>query len=235
VTQSAVAFKESSNGREQKTDGLWTHLGQLDGGMLRARDNVAPRVGAGLELVYDRPSQTSYVQSLDRDAGVYRDLFINAKNLTLGVNGGVLSLPAGSITTPMLAANAAQQLIGSYIGVPNWSSTTTSTWLLTPIATGPVACGGGLLRCETSFIVQHSVASGYFVSGLGWDGAVQVVMSATHAPGVNYQVTISYVYYVSGLSGSHNFQIFIAHYTAGTLSLPNISAFSTLYVTEQKR
>jgi hypothetical protein len=121
VSQLAVGYRAGSNGRQQRSDGYEKHLGLLDVGSVRAMANLTTtpplRVGLGLEMVFDPAGKTGYLFPFDREASQYLDLAITGKNVILGVSGGTLQLPAGSITTPMLAPNAASQLIGQYKAV----------------------------------------------------------------------------------------------------------------------
>jgi hypothetical protein len=110
MTQSAVSTKHLGTGREQRTDGLWKHLGLIDGGTLRATNNLLGNLttGAGLELLYDPPSLASYIQSYDRAANAYVDLVISAKTLNLNPNpqaGGSVKLNGPVAVNGRLEAN----------------------------------------------------------------------------------------------------------------------------------
>jgi hypothetical protein len=105
VTQLAVGYGASGNGREQSSDGRHRHRGTSDTASLRVYGNSGmPLVGAGMEMLYAAPVAT--LQSFDRDLGAYRDLALLARNITLSPQGGALSLPAGSVTGPALAVGA---------------------------------------------------------------------------------------------------------------------------------
>jgi hypothetical protein len=223
MTQSAVAFKDTFNGYEQRTDGLWVHRGKADFGSLRATNTLPPISGQGLEVSHvPGPSGAGYIVAYDRDIAAYRDLNLVGKNVTLStLGGGKLGLPANSV----------QQLIGN-VGSSTWSTTTVTAWVATALTTS-VTTGGGMLRVEVCFIGYHSVAGGQWLTGLGWDGVVQVGMSQTTTPVANYGSTVSWVDYVTLPSGAHTVTVFAYNYTAGTLGIV-AGVASTLFVTEQK-
>src|SRR5215216_25364 len=130
MTQFAVAQKHLGSGREQKTDGLWKHVGTVDSGFIRVRNTIIPLAGSGsgLELQYDTVGRAGYVVTYDRDASTYLDLNIDGKNITLSPSaGGTLNLPVGSVTTAAIAVNNVQAQLGGYLGIPGFSSTVTST------------------------------------------------------------------------------------------------------------
>src|SRR5262245_37937601 len=115
MTQSAVAFDQSTNGRERITDGLWTHRGNTRiVGIL----NLGPSASNAMLIDWGADDPATPGQRL---------VLINALTVAPGrlhaaslqVNGplivsGALTLPNGSITTPMLAPGAAQQLLGQW-------------------------------------------------------------------------------------------------------------------------
>jgi hypothetical protein len=150
--------------------------------------------------------------------------------------GGLASLvlPAGSVTTAMLAPNAASAMIGSYFAVPTWSTTTTSSWIGTIVSTGSIACSGALLRIEFSGTLTHSVLGGGFYSGLMIDGNAVYTLSISNSPGVNYGVPIAWVVYYTPTVGNHIFQMMVNNASAGTLQVSS-NVNTGLYVTEQRR
>ena len=186
MINTAVAFKDLTNGFERLTDGLWTHLGKL----------------------------------------VTGDLVVNR----------TLSLPAGSVTTPMLAPNAAQQLIGQYSAATGWVVPGVSQWYESD-ARCNFTTSGGLLRVEVACAVQATVAGQGVLLGAGYDGGVNLgSLSACHTTGPNFACPLGGVGYISGCpAGLHRMSIFL--YAAGG---PNGLAFHAwayqqISVTEQKR
>lgn len=227
-------FTDITNGYEKTTSGLWTHKGKLDAASLRATQNVWPNAGAGVETLYDRPSGTGWIQSYDRDASQYRDLRIDAHNITLvPQSGGTLEVPDGSIKTADLANNAANGPLTYYTAVPTWS-TPGPGWVQTPI-TVSFQTTGGQLRIEYSLTAMHTVANAQWQVAIGWDGTMQ--MGVQYVPGTplaNVPMTVNGSYYVVLSAGGHSVQLFVYLVNAGTLSL-YAGTYQLLYVTEQKR
>lgn len=236
MSQSAVSQKQLGSGREQKTDGLWTHLGEIDGGLIRARSVVTPRSGQSLELHYD-PSpavRTGYVMAYDRDINAPTDLLLSGRSITLQTNsGGTLNLPAGSIPTAAIQFNAVQQNIASYVNATTWSTTVVNAWVATAVTINATTAGG-LLRVEMSVPFYHSVLGGTFYVGFMMDGGIQVALAYFNCPGQNYTMHFAGTYYVAPAPGLHSFTIAVYNGAVGTLAI-NAAAAATLYVTEQKR
>lgn len=234
MSQSAVSEKYLGSGREQRTDGLWKHLGTIDGGSLRAVDNqtTTVRTGAGLELLYDRPTLTSYVQSYDRDASAYRDLYIAGKSVIIGTSGGTLTLPAGSVTTAAIAPNAAQQLIGQYAAGTGWATSAPAAWNESAVQ-ATVTCSGALLRIEFCISISANTATAYARVGIGMDGGILVALLTSHFPTANLLQALSCVYYLTPSAGVHRFAVFVLPNT-GVMTLDG-GTTQTLFVTEQKR
>ena len=231
----ATAFTDTNNGYEQRTDGLWVHKGKADFGTLRANNSFPGqmRSGAGVEILYDRPSTTGTIQAYDRDAGAYRDLNIAARNIGL-YPSGTLSLPAGSIGTAAIAPDAVQQYLGGYASNPAWSTTNTAGWTALP-ATLAINTSGGLLRIEFTGCFYHSVAYGGWYTGIGWDGVARAATTTATSAVANATVPSSWTYYASGVAaGAHTITAYAYNLTAGTLTY-NQGAQMYLYVTEQKR
>jgi hypothetical protein len=224
------------SGRERRSDGLMKHLGLIDTGSFRVTDNLVATStpGAGLELLYNKPTQISYIQSIDRDAGVLRDLTISARNITLVPSApGTLVLPAGSITTAAIASGAVSQPLGSYFATPGFSTTVINTWLATPISV-QFTTAGGLLRIEASTPIYHNVSGAGFYVGFMLEGAIQNSLAYYNAPGPNWTVNFGMTWYIQPSAGIHTIALGVFNAAAGTLST-NSAAYSSLYVTEQKR
>jgi len=77
--------------------------GLADTGALRATQNIIPAGGQGLELQY--LSGIGYLQSYDRAAGAYKDLFLSAKNITLAPQAGGAVIANLSTIDAALASN----------------------------------------------------------------------------------------------------------------------------------
>jgi hypothetical protein len=224
------------SGRERRSDGLLKHLGLLDTASFRVTDNLvaASLPGAGMELLYSKSLQTSYIQSIDRDAGVVRDLTISARNITLiPAAPGTLVLPAGSITTAAIAPGAVNQSLGSYFSTPGFSTTVINTWLATPISV-QFTTAGGLLRIEASTPIYHNVSGAGFYVGFMLDGVIQNSLAYYNAPGPNWTVNFGMTWYIQPAAGIHTIALGVFNAAAGTLAT-NSAAYSSIYVTEQKR
>jgi hypothetical protein len=236
VSQYAAGLKLiTDSGRERRTDGYLKHLGLSDIGSIRATDNLTAPVsqGAGLELLFDRPTATSYIQSIDRSLGVvWRDLNFQARNINLvALSGGIVTLPNGSITTPMIAANAVQQVLGSYSGSPSYTNAV-GPWVETPMSV-TVTTAGGPLRIEwsTSFFMSAAQVTVWW--GWGLDGSVTIGTSMHTSVAANYNMAASGVYYWTAAAGAHRFALFTGS-SGGTMTVqPGVT--SSLWVTEQKR
>jgi hypothetical protein len=236
MTQLAVHAKNGmSSGREQKTDGLWKHLGLVDAGSLRATNNLIVQTGAGLELLYAIPILTSYIQSYDRDLNVWRDLIINARSITLAPQApGTLVLPSGSVGTAAIAANAAQQLIASYFVASTWSANAPyNAWIETAIQTPVVTCSGALCRFEATINWTCSVVGAVYFALYADHAALQYSLALDAIPVAANPRTTSFVFYGTPSAGSHSFSVAL-YFSAGLISLSG-GAYSSLYVTEQKR
>ena len=196
-----------------------------------------PTSGQSLEMGFETPANMGFIYAFDWGAVAWRDLDIAARNILIRTNGGTLTLPNSSVTTPMLAANAVQQLIGSYVTTPAWSSTATSTWVATPVATASIACSGAPVRIEFTVPFQHSVANGNYAYGIAVDPPNQTPIiywwTAGRATANGLQTVTGVAYYTPSV-GNHIFAVVIFNSTAGTLTIYG-SGYSTLYVTEQKR
>jgi hypothetical protein len=148
-------------------------------------------------------------------------------------SAGVLTLPAGSITTPMLAANAVQQQIGSYVGLPSFSMTPTGGWVLVPGVTFSFTTTGNLLRIEYSLPIVAAGAAQAIGMAIGVNGAANIGVQSISNGGSNYSLTFSGTYYLAIGAGTHTLSLWLIWGT-GTI-VPASSIYATLYATEQKR
>ena len=145
---------------------------------------------------------------------------------------GALTLPNGSITTPMIAANAVQAQVGSYFNTPTFS-TTTLGWVTTPVSTGSVSCTGAVVRIEMGLNFSHSAANGQCYVAIGMDGT-QISYQIINMPTANTLSHACLIHYASPSVGNHTFQAMVNNTVAGTLTLYS-SAHSWIWVTEQRR
>jgi hypothetical protein len=147
-----------------------------------------------------------------------------------------LVLPPGLISTAALAPNAIQQQIAAYRAAVTVNTTTVSSWIVTSMATGSIACSGVLTRFEVTTVAWHSVATGVVLLGLAADGALYVDSCAMVQQQVANQPTpVSFIAYATPAAGSHTFALALFNMSVGTANLGHTFLYTTLYVTEQKR
>jgi len=151
----------------------------------------------------------------------------------LGTNG-TLVLPNSSITTPMLAGNSVQQLIGQYANTPTWSSNT-SGYQETAIQTPTVACSGAMVRVEATVSFFHTATGAgmqfaFFVDGTMWSNTLAVV----NQPVGGQVMVVTLIFYATPGAGNHRFAVAVNNLNAGTFNLYT-GTLQTMWVTEQKR
>jgi hypothetical protein len=148
--------------------------------------------------------------------------------------GGTASLvlPNGVITTPMLAAQACQQLLGSYVQLTTFTLSSTSTWTETPAQVN-VTFGGNLVRIEFAFGAFCPIKGQRVAWGIMVDGAAPLVtLGGLDAPEANYGSMAAGCYYLTPSASSHRIGIGLFG-PSGAGLISNLA--TTLYVTEQKR
>jgi hypothetical protein len=204
-------------GGERQSDGLWLHRGKL---VVRSALELQPPLqpaGGSASLVLPNGSVSSAMLA----------------------DGAVTSakIADGQVATVDLAANAAQQLVGSWMqGVSSWSTTVINTWLNTAVYAN-VGSTGGTLRVEFDSTFQHTAAGGQFMVGLSIDTVASpfVYWYTQSNFGTPSFVTAHGTAYSTGIvAGAHTVYLVIFNYSAGTLSQYG-SGYHTLFVTEQKR
>ena len=151
------------------------------------------------------------------------------------VRQGPVDLPVGSIDTVEIAANAVQQVLGSFASGATWSTTAVSAWVGTTVAVS-ATCGGGLVRVEFTAVFVHTAANSPFAYGLGLDSTTTPFIywwsqSAANSNGLH---TVAGIAYTTPTATAHTFTLLAFNTIAGTLSLYG-SGYQSLYVTEQKR
>ena len=229
MTQSAVAFKDTDNGYEQRSDGLWVHSGSLQ---------VAPgwrspggqRLAAVLSANGRTDGATDYGLQITNASRTRNNLLVRDDGLVtvdqLAVNQG--------IPTSAIQPNAVQQQIGSTVVATPWSTVTTSAWVQIAPSRTTFTTAGGLLRIEYVVGLQHSTNLGQWQLGLGWDDVVGLAMGFGVIPAAGLVLDMSGIFYLTLGAGPHSVGLFVNNLVAGTLSLytgHNVH----LYVTEQKR
>lgn len=145
---------------------------------------------------------------------------------------GALTLPAGSINTAMIAVNAVQQLIGSFVGASGWAATAPAAWNESAVQV-TVTCSGAPCRIEFCISISANTATAYSRVGVGMDGGILAALLTNHYPTANMIQALSGVYYVTPPAGVHRFAVFVLPNT-GVMTLDG-GTTHTLFVTEQKR
>lgn len=235
----AVGYRESIAGSEQRTDGLWKHLGVADVTTLRATGDLTSNLltGHGVEtcMVAGSPF-TGIIQALNRDAASgsrYCDLIIGARNINiLPQEGGTLTLPASSIATANIQANAVQQRIGGYNNGNSQSINSAGSWAETTISF-TATCSGAEVRFEWNVTANITPATGYSYLGLGMDGTTFWAIGMIQVSANNYNATISGTGYTTPSAGTHRFSVFVN--TQSTTITFRSDVQQMLWATEQKR
>lgn len=219
----AVGQGDSSNGRQQIGSGLVTHKGIIDSNSFRAQGILSPQTGRGLELIYNQTGPYGIVQSYDRDAAAYTDLYLSAKNINLTPQGGKVTLPAGSV----------QQLLGSYRQVITWSIPASGNWYETPAQVSATTTGG-MVRLEACGSLTHATLSAVTYVGFMCDGALTAdSLTAVSAPQANAVMSYSAIYYFTPSAALHRFSIMLYTNSAGVGGFWS-GAYQNLFVTEQR-
>jgi hypothetical protein len=141
----------------------------------------------------------------------------------------------GTIATVDIGLNQCQQNVAIGGGVLTFSTTTTASWVSTPLTATFTSAVGGLMRIEATVTAGHSVANGNFYVALGYDGGVPpTIANLVYSSAANTNVTTTLIAYTSLAAGSHSVTVYVFNNTAGTCAL-NAATTQLLYVTEQKR
>jgi hypothetical protein len=147
----------------------------------------------------------------------------------VGSLGGVLT---GTLPNPGLAAGAAQALVGAYTGLPGFSTSTTGTWIGTPVNV-TFSSRAVNTRLECQVVVSHTTANAQVFAALYVDGTPLNVRLHTFPSAANQPFTLTLIDYTIPAAGGHTIQLYLLNNTAGTLSTwAGING--TLWVTEQR-
>lgn len=243
------AFTELRNGREQTTDGLWTHRGRLfvkaqggdvldvggpddsyigTGRRITVTDNVVPRISsagwldAHIALNQQTPSEPriGFHEMGSSALSLYKEQGSN-KYLRVRGNDGTDYALAG-------APGSGSKVVAEFNGSMSWTTPSAGVWYETPLQVSGTFTGARH-RIEYSVAVTGSVDGGAYHCGIGYDGALYWHVSSFTAAAANGYGTFSGTIY-GALSGPHRVSVFF-HASQGSMSFYNIT--STLYVTEQ--
>lgn len=202
---------------------------QITGALFNPPESIIPKLGTGVELLYvkDNPNPAAangygLLQGYSRDTNTYRDLYITGRNVTIGVNGGKLALPANSV----------QYLVG-YARATSSYTIPAAGWGETDVQFSPSWSGAtARIEWEVNMLSGPGVGTVHHV-GLGIDGALTwPSIGAYSSPGSGYVVRLSGVLYNQApTTGVHRIAIWI--YGPAGAGLWN-GAYSSLAVTEQR-
>jgi hypothetical protein len=153
-----------------------------------------------------------------------------------GILGG--DIASGTITSVQLAGGAAHVLLGSYQSIPSFSSSSTGTWIATPIAvTAAVSTvSGAYIMCFGSILLGGTGGVGTYarlailIDGnpiLGSQSIYQIP-----APGIEGYAFMMATHQPS--PGNHTWAIGVLNTSAGTLSCDGATAQS-MVVVENRR
>lgn len=224
MSQLAIGYKTLvDSGKERRSDGLLKHLGQLDTSSLRVCGvgGHPSLTGAGVETIYQAQVQTGTIQCFDRDAQVYRDLNIAARNITLQPqSGGKVTLPAGT----------AQSLVASYVA-PTGASYATAPWAETVIQCSGTFTGVPV-RVELVCTWANVTAGQTNYFALGVDGSAMLGLATIQNTSANFLTTTSLVWYQTPAAGVHRYALFVG-VGGGQLNFHN-GTYAVLYCTEQR-
>lgn len=147
---------------------------------------------------------------------------------------GPIALPAGSVTTTMLAANAATSATLQVSGFGAFSSAAVGSWVATTIASGAFTCQGGPIHITVNAAIQHSTTGGATAYvGLMMDGVIQVNIQLVGFAAAGLPVPCGFTWYMTPAAGSHAWTFAWQNNTAGTVSI--VAGLNSIAVTEQRR
>jgi hypothetical protein len=249
MTQLAVSSKVNhAGGRERQTDGLWTHLGQLNlgGSPLRPvwgtsqtltvwgqgvfQSNPPPVNNAlyaqgQLQMVSQTPAPVSigFHESGNTGLALYKQ--VNANALRVRTHDGIDYQLAG-------APGSAQALIGQLTGPSGAQIPGTNAWYESPQQVTAFCLSGTTIRAEATGQPNFSGGQTVYMA-VAVDGGVGTSMWV-HQFNQNTVVNYTIIWYFTGLSGNTTHRFAVAWYsTAGTGGFWP-SASQALWVTEQR-
>jgi hypothetical protein len=219
----ATGQGQSANGRQQLGSGLVTHRGIIDANTLRAQGILSPQSGRGLELVYNQGGPYGGVQSYDRDAQQYTDLYLTAKNITLQAPGGKVSLPAGTV----------QQVLGYWFQPSGWVPPAASQWLESDVRISYTGTGAPIRHDFATSITLPAGSTCYV--GMGLDGGItwpSLALMQNGGGGTWIVPCAASIINTSTAAGPHRISIWL--YYGGPQVSINASAYTSLWATEQR-
>jgi hypothetical protein len=234
VTQSAVAYRETESGNTTLSTGLRTHKGLLEATSMRIRgpllypgstqgNGPSPGGGQGMELLHNT-DVGSGIQSFDREKYAWLDFSINAKNINLVPQGGIVTMPAGS----------AQAMLGYYRATSGWTIPVAGQWIESAAQVNTTCRAGSVVRLEACGTVTMNTAQALMYFGFMRDGALYIdTQQCVQAAVANALTAFSFIGYdTSPLAGVHRYSIG-CYLNAGTGGFYS-GSYTNLYVTEQR-
>jgi len=194
-----------------------------------------PMASAATDLFKKEDVQTLALAVDGHDHSTGKGLILPASAIP---DGSITSakIVDGTVGTVDLAQNCVHTLLGSYFATPAFSTSTTSTWVQTPIqATGSVqAPAGYLVHVEGWLTLSHSVVNGSWFVGLYRGGAITAYVAVGTSSTVNASQQVGFSYYEQPGAGSYTWSIWVNNSVPGTLSISG-SVQASLVITEIKK
>src|SRR5262249_3185691 len=107
----------------------------------------------------------------------------------------------GTIATADIAPNAVQHLLGQYVAMTTFSTTTVGSWVTTPITLNSNS-GGGTLRVEATVMISLSVAGAAVYAEFRLDAADSGQLAVVNV-NANQVVTLAFQQYGGLSAGAH--------------------------------
>jgi hypothetical protein len=245
LTQSAISFGQTDNGRERTTDGLWSHRGTLRlGPQNHNGTGVVQGVINGQLVVQGSPpalNNASYSQGqlmlLATSPAVPMLGFheLNSSALALYKQQGsssVLRVRGNDGTDyPLVGApGSVQKHIVAWSAASSWA-TPGAGWTESDIHLNGT-CTGVECRVEFSCAGSNNLANAATFIGLGIDSSLSLTMGVIQFSTAGQISPISGVWYVTPIPGSRRFGIFV-NPSSGRWTFDG-STTAQLHVTEQR-
>jgi len=150
------------------------------------------------------------------------------------ITGGAhLVVPNGTITTAMLANQACQQLIGSFVDYVAWTLPQAYVWLESPIQV-TLSLSGAPIRVEFNVPLSCATKGQHLMWGITTNGAlIGQALGAIDAPEADFGMMAVGIYYYQPPGPGVGRLGLGLHGPSGSQILDGLP--STFYVTEQKR
>lgn len=195
-----------------------------------------PLANAATDLFKKEDVQTLALAVDGHDHSAGKGLILPASSIP---DGSITSakIADGAIATADIAVGAVTSLLGNYQAGTTFSSTTTGTWLATPVGFSSTYDGASLVYVCCTVTVSHSVSGAQILVGIARDGTVLGGIGAGvyQSAAANQPQTISvHVVDSAAPSGSRSWGLYLMNQNAGTASII-AGVYSTLQAWEWRR